>query len=256
MWALVAFAVVAGYVWLRRRPAADPAAEAAELPVPAGTETPGAPRVSRPDGVRALERYSRAAAASRLAARAYLAAPPLPPVNVNTLSATGRSASTGGSAYASAAATTAVGSPTSTPNRSYAARAAAVTRSGSGVRGDRVPARGRHAEQHLAAVGRTHPQPGGLVDEDRRDPAARRVQRVLDRLGAQPEAGQAGGGEQGRRPPAGGQHERVDPAGQREHVRRRRLDPQAAQRPGRAAPPGTGAASGVTQQGVGGQQLL
>jgi hypothetical protein len=47
VWALVGFAVVAGYVWLRRgpEPGADPAAEAAELAVPAETETPGAPRV-------------------------------------------------------------------------------------------------------------------------------------------------------------------------------------------------------------------
>jgi hypothetical protein len=46
VWALVGFAVVAGYVWSRRgpEPAVDPAAEAAGLPVPAGTETPGAPR--------------------------------------------------------------------------------------------------------------------------------------------------------------------------------------------------------------------
>jgi hypothetical protein len=38
---------VAGYVWLRPgpEPTADPAAEAPELPVPAETETPGAPRV-------------------------------------------------------------------------------------------------------------------------------------------------------------------------------------------------------------------
>jgi hypothetical protein len=49
VWALVAFAVVAGYVWLRPQPAADPTAAdldgPAELPVPAETETPGGPRV-------------------------------------------------------------------------------------------------------------------------------------------------------------------------------------------------------------------
>jgi amino acid efflux transporter len=45
VWALVAFAIVAGYVRLRPQPAGDPAADEAELPVPAETETPGAPRV-------------------------------------------------------------------------------------------------------------------------------------------------------------------------------------------------------------------
>jgi len=45
VWALVAFAIVAGCVWLRPQPSGDPAADEAELPVPAETETPGAPRV-------------------------------------------------------------------------------------------------------------------------------------------------------------------------------------------------------------------